>query len=192
MATKPKPDTTDQEPSGLPPRLPPRQERFCREYVIDLNATQAAIRAGYSAKTADVQGPRLLGNVRVAARIAELQEVIGERVALSADWVVHNLRSVAERCMQAQRVTDGKGRSLMVNTPTGELAPAYIFNANGANKALELLGRHLGIFKEDNSQKVPLQSEAQRLATVDAEIEELMSGGDSQPGESADDEGSCA
>ena len=46
--------------------MTPKQERFAQEYMIDLNATQAAIRAGYSAHTADVQGPRLLGNVGVA------------------------------------------------------------------------------------------------------------------------------
>jgi len=45
--------------------LTPKQRIFCREYLLDLNATQAAIRAGYSQKTADPQGPRLLGNVRV-------------------------------------------------------------------------------------------------------------------------------
>ncbi len=43
--------------------LTPKQARFVEEYLIDLNATQAAIRAGYSAKTAEVQGSRLLGNV---------------------------------------------------------------------------------------------------------------------------------
>jgi len=47
-------------------KLTSKQQMFCREYLVDINATQAAIRAGYSAKTADVAGPRLLGNVRVA------------------------------------------------------------------------------------------------------------------------------
>ncbi len=45
--------------------LTPKQARFVEEYLIDLNATQAAIRASYSAKTAEVQGSRLLGNVKV-------------------------------------------------------------------------------------------------------------------------------
>lgn len=44
--------------------LTPKQQRFVAEYLVDMNATQAAIRAGYSQKTADVQGPRLFGNVR--------------------------------------------------------------------------------------------------------------------------------
>ena len=49
-----------------------RQERFCEEYMIDLNATQAAIRAGYSPKTAREHAPRLLANVSIQNRIAEL------------------------------------------------------------------------------------------------------------------------
>jgi len=45
--------------------LTAKQERFCREYVIDLNGTQAAIRSGYSSKGADVQACRMLGNARM-------------------------------------------------------------------------------------------------------------------------------
>ena len=51
--------------------LTPKQERFVEEYLIDLNATQAAIRAGYSAKTAEAQGSRLLSNVNVSALVAD-------------------------------------------------------------------------------------------------------------------------
>lgn len=62
--------------------LSPRQRLFCIEYLADLNATQAAIRAGYSAKTADVQGPRLLRNVRVAAELERLKtEMFNDRSA---------------------------------------------------------------------------------------------------------------
>src|SRR6266852_1828810 len=50
--------------------MTPKQTRFVAEYLKDLNATQAYIRAGYSSKGADVSGPRLLGNARVAAAIA--------------------------------------------------------------------------------------------------------------------------
>ena len=53
--------------------LTPRQERFCREFLVDLNGTKASVRAGYSEKTAYSQASRLLKNAKVAARIAELQ-----------------------------------------------------------------------------------------------------------------------
>ena len=62
--------------------LTPKQARFVEEYLIDLNATQAAIRAGYSTHTADVQGSRLLSNVKVAAAIQAAQTVLSEPPAL--------------------------------------------------------------------------------------------------------------
>ncbi len=72
-------------------KLTPKQQRFVEEYLIDLNATQAAIRAGYSKKTADVQGPRLLGNVGVAQRIAVAQEERAKRTQIDADWLLQRL-----------------------------------------------------------------------------------------------------
>jgi len=126
----------------------PKQARFVEEYLIDLNATQAAIRAGYSAKTAEVQGPRLLGNVRVAAAIRAAQDDRSDRVEITQDWVLSRLASVAERCLQAEPVYDRKGDRVMVETPDGDEAPAFTFNAAGANGALGLLGKHLGMFKD--------------------------------------------
>ena len=66
--------------------LTPKQERFVQEYLIDLNATQAAVRAGYSQKTANEQGSRLLRNVNIRARIDEqLAQIKTERTATAAD-----------------------------------------------------------------------------------------------------------
>lgn len=70
------------------------QKAFVREYLIDLNATQAAIRAGYSAKDADVQGPRLLGNVGVAAAIADAQHERSRRTDITADMVIKELAKI--------------------------------------------------------------------------------------------------
>jgi len=128
--------------------MTPKKEVFVREYLVDLNATQAAIRAGYSAKTAKQQGARLLTDVDVAAAVSAAQEARSERVEITQDWVLSRLASVAERCMQAEPVYDRKGDRVMVETPDGEEAPAFTFNAAGANGALGLLGKHLGMFKE--------------------------------------------
>jgi phage terminase small subunit len=65
--------------------MTPKQLAFVREYMIDRNATQAAIRAGYSTKTADVQGPRLLGDVRVKKAIAEHEAAHAERCQVTVD-----------------------------------------------------------------------------------------------------------
>jgi len=71
--------------------LTDKQEMFCREYLIDLNATQAAIRAGYSAKTANEQGARLLANVSVQIRIHELKARRNDRIDVDADYVLKRL-----------------------------------------------------------------------------------------------------
>ena len=63
------------------------QRRFCEEYVIDSNATQAAIRAGYSEKTAQPASSRLLSNVMVAKRIRELTQKQSERADMAASEV---------------------------------------------------------------------------------------------------------
>ena len=72
-----------------------KQARFCEEYMIDLNATQAAIRAGYSPKTANEQAARLLANVSIQNRIAQLQAEQSRRTGVSADRVVRELAKVA-------------------------------------------------------------------------------------------------
>lgn len=123
--------------------LKDKQEIFCQEYMIDLNATQAAIRAGYSKKTASVQGSRLLTNVNVLTRIEELKKERSEKLHLDADWVLRRLMQISDRCMQQEPVLefDYEEKKLV---ETGE----YKFDSVGANKATELIGKHLGMFKD--------------------------------------------
>lgn len=71
--------------------MTPKQEAFVREYLIDLNATQAAIRAGYSAKTAEQQGARMLRNVKVAEAIAAAMQARSQRTEITADYVLNRL-----------------------------------------------------------------------------------------------------
>ncbi len=73
--------------------MTPKQERFVQEYTIDSNATQAAIRAGYSAKSAYVQGPRLLENVGVAAAIRAAQAEHRERTKVTVESLTEKLRA---------------------------------------------------------------------------------------------------
>lgn len=68
-----------------------KRARFCEEYLVDLNATQAAIRAGYSKKSAYSQGHELLKNPEVQERVAELKAARAERVQVDADWVLERL-----------------------------------------------------------------------------------------------------
>lgn len=112
-----------------------KQQRFCEEYMVDMNATQAAIRAGYSEKTAKEIGCENLSKPNIAEQIATLREEQASRTLVDADYVIKGLLQVHSRCMQEEAVTDAEG-------PTGE----YKFEHSGANKSLELLGKHLGMF----------------------------------------------
>jgi len=119
-------------------KLTAKQELFCTEYLIDLNATQACIRAGYKEDNAKQMGTENLAKPVIAERVAELKAERVGRVLVDADYVISGLLAVHERCMQAEAVTDKEGAS------TGE----YKFEHSGANRSLELLGKHLGLFVE--------------------------------------------
>ncbi len=75
--------------------LTPKQERFVAEYLIDLNATQAAIRAGYSEKTAQQQGSRLLLNVKVQEAITKGREKTAAKLEITKERIVDELAKIA-------------------------------------------------------------------------------------------------
>jgi phage terminase small subunit len=76
-------------------RLTPKQERFVAEYLIDLNATQAAIRAGYSKNGADVTGSRMLVNPKVSQAIQAAQKLRGEKLGIDSAWVLKQWVEIA-------------------------------------------------------------------------------------------------
>ena len=123
--------------------LTPKQQRFVEEYLIDLNATQSAIRAGYSEKTAAVIGAENLIKPNIAKAIAEAQAKREERTQITQDYVLTNIQKVIERCMQVAQVENG-----VIENANGDLAQAFMFKEQGALKGLELLGKHLGMFKD--------------------------------------------
>src|SRR5689334_25279335 len=75
--------------------MPPLQERFLQECLVDVNATQAAIRAGYSARTANEQGARLLATASVASAIQVAQQTRSDRIQITQDDVVRGLHREA-------------------------------------------------------------------------------------------------
>ncbi len=109
--------------------MTPKQQRFVEEYLVDLNATQAAMRAGYSAKGATVRGSELLANRNVTEAISAAQKARSKETGTTAAWVLEELKKVYEASMER----NDKGLSA---------------NLGAANRALELLGRHIGMWKD--------------------------------------------
>ena len=123
-----------------------KQVDFVREYLVDLNATQAAIRAGYSPKTARSIANENLTKPDIQAAIERERRKLAERTELSQDEVIRGIRATIDRCNQSEAVCDASGKPVMVTTPAGDLVPAYRFEPMAVLKGLELLGKHLGMF----------------------------------------------
>lgn len=118
--------------------MTPKQKLFVKEYLVDLNATRAATAAGYSEKTAKQQGSRLLTNVDVAAKLAEVSQKRAEKLDISAEYVLGMIKQTIERCSQGMEVLDREGE------PTGE----WKEDSFAVLKGCELLGKHLKLFTE--------------------------------------------
>lgn len=108
-------------------KLTPKQARFIEEYLVDLNATQAAIRAGYAERSATVTASKLLtkANIQAAIQIAQLAR--SERTQITVDKVLEDIELIKLNAMQQE--DDGK-----------------MINHAGALKACELQGKHLKMF----------------------------------------------
>lgn len=109
-------------------KLTDKQAAFVREYLVDCNATQAAIRAGYPARSAGQQGERLLKKDEIRELVDAAREKLVEKVETDAEWVLRRLKEEAN--------------------DYSEFA-----THSGRIRALELVGKINGAFEKDNSQK---------------------------------------
>lgn len=126
--------------------LTEKQELFCQEYLIDLNQTKAYMRAFgvENVGTAAAEASRLVTrNLKVSARIKQLMKERVERINLNQDWVLLRLLQISDRSMQASPVMEFDPITKKMKH-TGE----YVFDSNGANKSTELIGKHMGMFKD--------------------------------------------
>ena len=127
--------------------LTPKQQRFVQEYLVDLNAAAAARRTGYRVRTsaeAAKAGWRLLQHKAVREAVREAMLERQKRTELSADYVLSNLREIVERSMQRAPVLTRRGEQLT----DAEGRHVWRFDGRTASRALELLGRHLGMFAD--------------------------------------------
>lgn len=144
-----------------------KHERFCQEYVIDYNGTQAAIRAGYAQASAKQQAYKMLQREDVKARIRELQSEQVERLSITSDYVVLELLDTYKSCREAAPVMEWDYFSKEM-VETGK----YQFDSKGALKALEMIGKHLGMFDKKTAQ--PHSEKSNLLDMLVAGTEEDM------------------
>lgn len=140
-----------------------KQKRFCEEYLIDLNATQAAIRAGYSPKSADEIGRQLLGKTGVSAEIQRELAKRSKRTGVTQDRVIRELAKIA--FANSKDIIDPETGKIKPGITADDMAAVAGIKVkmsesdHGSSeerevkladktKALELLGRHLGMWND--------------------------------------------
>lgn len=126
--------------------LTPKQQRFVEQYIIDLNATQSAIRAGYSEETAGSIGSENLQKPEIRDAISKVLDERSKRTNITQDYVLATIVDTIERCKQARPVLDKKGFPVYVETEDGESLPAYVFDSQAILRGAELLSKHVGGF----------------------------------------------
>lgn len=163
--------------SNSKPKLTAQQKRFAHEYIIDLNTTQAAIRAGYSEKTANEQGARLLANVSVRELVEQLKKNREIRTNVTADRVLAELAKIAFSDLNEFVEVDESGKikvkpsNQVDGTVLSEISESVTQNGRTKNiklhdkmKALELIGRHLAMFTDKQEIKVNKDESDNELA----------------------------
>ena len=129
-------------------------EIFCQEYVVDFNGTRAAIKAGYTQKSARVQANRLLTNDNIQLRIKELTQKKVERIEYTQDDVMRDLLEVKNRCMQKVPVMYYDKVDKEYKQEQDDLGrDVWKFDSQGANSALDKLAKHTGFYELDNKQR---------------------------------------
>ncbi len=124
-----------------------RHEKFCHEYIKDMNATQAAIRTGYSEKTAKMQGSRLMTNDDIKLRVAELREAYLDENIMTAKQVEYELTRIAlglsnEKQVVIEGTGEGCSEARIIDKPPDEKSRL---------KALELMAKRHRILSGDTT-----------------------------------------
>lgn len=165
-------------------KLTAKQEIFVQEYLIDLNAAQAAIRAGYSSATAKEIGAENLTKPNIRARIDEALAERSRRTGINQDRVVQELARIGFfKATDAVNVNSAKLKENITDDDAAVIASVKVKTVSGDSfdstereikfadklKALELLGKHLGMFKDKVEVSV-IDAEKSKLDSVIAQM----------------------
>lgn len=168
--------------------LTPRQRIFVREYMFDMNATQAAIRAGYKKKNADVNGPRLAGKGWVKREIERLIRLRERRCEVRADQLLNALKAIALSDPKDYMQWDDSRASLKCSKTLSKFKAAAIKSISkthseyGTNikidfhekiPAIKMLAQHIGLGVDDGESK-KLGSNGQRPGSGDDSGENVV------------------
>lgn len=145
-------------------KLTARQKRFCDEYLIDLNATQAAIRAGYSKKTANEQAAQNLAKLSIQEYIRERMNEKDDELIAKQDEVLQTLTRILRRqekevvvvtCKERTSGYDENGKKVITEREVPQLVeiPTQI---KDVNRAAELLGKRYGLYTDKVEQQVDM------------------------------------
>lgn len=189
--------------------LTAKQQRFVDEYLIDLNATQAAIRAGYSKKTAQVQSARLLSNVMVSAAVAKGMETRAARTGITQDMVLRELakigfsdiRKVVRWGETMVRMVDAEdegaddmvpyhGLALIDSAEIDDDTAGAIAEVSQGKEGLKVklhdkkgalvdIGRHLGMFGHGGPSELDVELKRLEIEKRKAELKAMQSGSQS-------------
>lgn len=162
--------------------MTPKQQRFVDEYLIDLNATQAAIRAGYSVKAAPQEASRLLTNVKVKAAIEAAMAARAERTEITQDTVLQELARIGfsdmrkfatwgpdgVRLVESEDLDDAARCVAEVSQTVSKEGGSIKFKLHDKPGALIQIGKHLGLFAEKVDVTITMSPEDRqnRLAAI--------------------------
>lgn len=165
-------------------RLTPKQQKFCEEYLIDLNGTQAAIRAGYSPDTAAEIASENLTKPNIHAHINHAMAVRSKRTGVNQDRVVRELARIA--FINADELIDTSTATVKEGASTDDLAAIASVKVKVVEgdfssverevklcdkiKALELLGKHLGMFTDKVELRGSIETDVKKLDDVIAQL----------------------
>lgn len=138
--------------------LSPRQEAFCQQYIaLKFNGTRAAIAAGYAPIGAGTEADRLLQKAGIRQRIAQISAPTRALLKINADEILHQLASVATFDRRKLLDTDGNVIPLQHLDDATAAAISHVgvsgFVPFDKMKAVDMAMKHLGLFKEDNTQQ---------------------------------------
>ena len=158
-------------------KLRPKQKKFCEEYLIDLNATQAAIRAGYSKKTAFIIGHENLRKPNIDKYLKKIMAKRSDEVGVTSQMVLDELRKMAfvsesdfykddGSCKLLSELTKDQKSALKsyttrsVSIGDGEYEEVPVFQVHDKQKSLEMFMKHLGLYEKDNTRTVVVDMES--------------------------------